>query len=320
MRSSRAGILLVCIALVGTAAVLTPPATASPTQRSGPSPRCCFGMARNPGGGLVLFGGMDSSYDFLGDTWTWDGAAWTEQHPVHSPDPREGFSLVYDAATGQVVLFGGATDLLLNDTWTWDGRDWIQQHPARWPPRAAAYGMAFDASTERVVLVLPYDSDTWTWDGTGWAKERPADKPPGRDSASQMARDGDHVVMFGGTICPELCEYFFRDTWTWDGTTWTQQFPATSPRGRYGGAFAYDQATHNTLLFGGLGHGFRDDTWEWDGSDWNPLHAPVSPSARYGVRMAYDGSRDELVLFGGIGPGQFLGDTWTWDGAIWTEH
>jgi hypothetical protein len=43
----------------------------------------------------------------LGDTWTWDGSTWTQQHPVPSPSARTDASMAYDAATGTVVLFGG---------------------------------------------------------------------------------------------------------------------------------------------------------------------------------------------------------------------
>ncbi len=56
-------------------------------------------------GTVVLFGGGGRRP--VGDTWTWDGTTWTQQHPATSPPVRCGTSMAYDAATGTVVLFGG---------------------------------------------------------------------------------------------------------------------------------------------------------------------------------------------------------------------
>ncbi|MHB8263607.1 MAG: hypothetical protein ACYDGY_07655, partial [Acidimicrobiales bacterium] len=64
---------------------------------------------------VVLFGGYGYttkpngklSYTLLGDTWTWNGATWTQQHPAKSPPALFGGSMAYDSATRQVVLFGG---------------------------------------------------------------------------------------------------------------------------------------------------------------------------------------------------------------------
>jgi hypothetical protein len=66
------------------------------------------------------------------------------------------------------------------------------------------------------------------------------------------------AVLFGG---------FTNDTWTWDGTTWTKQHPATSPTARQLPSMAYDAATSTAVLFGGniAGHPRRTpgDTWTW---------------------------------------------------------
>lgn len=46
--------------------------------------------------------------------------------------------------------------------------------------------------------------------------------------------------------------------------TWTQQAPSASPPARFGEGMAYDPATGNVVLFGGLGnHGFDGGTWTW---------------------------------------------------------
>ena len=56
---------------------------------------------------IVLFGGESDVPPFvLGDTWTWDGNAWKQEHPAKSPSPRAGAAIAYDATRRQVVLFG----------------------------------------------------------------------------------------------------------------------------------------------------------------------------------------------------------------------
>ena len=61
--------------------------------------------------------------------------------------------MAYDAATGNVVLFGGNNgSSALRDTWTWDGATWTKQAPATRPPAREFASMAYDAATGNVVL------------------------------------------------------------------------------------------------------------------------------------------------------------------------
>jgi pimeloyl-ACP methyl ester carboxylesterase len=79
--------------------------------------------------------------------------------------------MAYDAARGQVVLFGGLdiNNVLLNDTWVWDGTDWTQKSPANSPTPRAQHEMAYDALRGQVVLFGGWDgsgtpNDTWVWE------------------------------------------------------------------------------------------------------------------------------------------------------------
>jgi hypothetical protein len=69
------------------------------------------------------------------------------------------------------------------------------------------------------------------------------------------------AVLFGGqsnSLFP------LGDTWTWDGTKWAKQAPATHPAARLSPSMAYDAATSTVVLFSGEGAaGFLDDTWAW---------------------------------------------------------
>src|SRR5437899_496305 len=98
----------------------------SPSARTGPS------LAADPASEkVVLFGGSTHfGTTYLAETWTWDGASWTEQHPPTSPSAREGAMIATDPRSGHVVLFGGFGPLgngfngYLGDTWTWRGDAW----------------------------------------------------------------------------------------------------------------------------------------------------------------------------------------------------
>ena len=109
--------------------------------------------------------------------------------------------MVYDAARGHVVLFGGAGpapggsgNVALGDTWAWDGVNW-RRLSADGPARVF-HAMAYDGARREVVLVgglvlsplTSWPTDTWTWNGVAWRRRNPANSPPGRHLSS-MAYD-----------------------------------------------------------------------------------------------------------------------------------
>ena len=98
--------------------------------------------------------------------------AWTQQKTATShPPARSQAAMAYDAATGTIVLFGGATDCchLFGDTWTWDGSTWTRQAPGSSPSARSGAAAAYDAATSTVVLFGGFTTrdrnvrDTWTW-------------------------------------------------------------------------------------------------------------------------------------------------------------
>jgi hypothetical protein len=150
----------------------------SPVQ---PGPRLnAAGAFDESNGTFVVFGGSWACGDVpcpLGDTWTWNGDTWTEQHPEDDPGKRSGPVAAYDASSEMVVLFGGGTLEETRDTATWDGTNWTWRHPPRSPPGRGSAGMVFDTALEMVVLFgggivvdgqHNYFNDLWAWDGTTW--------------------------------------------------------------------------------------------------------------------------------------------------------
>lgn len=288
-----------------------------------PPARAGHAMAYDRGRGeVVLFGGF--GYDrfptqmiLLGDTWVWNGTNWTQRNPVHSPPARVWSAMAYDAARGEVVLFGGIGDQ--HDTWVWNGVDWTQKNPLHNPPGRYAHAMAYDAGRGEVVLFGGQDgisnvrNDTWIWNGVDWAIQNSTAFPPamaGHSMTYDAARD--NVVMASGWDCCLTLE-----TWTWDGANWTQQNPANSPPSRYDAAVTYDPANSQVMLFGGLGGSgsvYLSDTWTWNGTSWAQQNPANRPPVRSEHLIVYDEARGEIVLFGGWlnNPFHLFDDTWVW--------
>ncbi len=279
-----------------------------------------------------MFGGYSASGAALNDTWVWDGKQWSQKSPATSPSARLHHAMAFDAARGQVVLFGGQTSLVgfvtyLNDTWTWDGSNWTLMSPAHSPAVRGNLGLAYDSANAKVVLYAGCNnstswSDTWTWDGNDWTAQTPSSNPGARNS-HMMVYDSAHgqVVVFGGTN-GQVGSSLLNDTWTWDGSNWTQ-FKGSTPPGRMLAGMAYDSTQKKTVLFGGMPNftSMLSDTWLWDGSSWTQITPPTSPSARHDHTMAYDSARGQTLLFGGnltASSSTVSADTWLFAAAAAT--
>ena len=149
--------------------------------------------------------------------------------------------------------------------------------------------------------------------------------PPARIAAA-LAYDGSarKLLLFSGVRgdgTPQACAaWIFGDTWTWDGSNWTQLHPLGSPPGRSFGVLAYDPAHGNTVLFGG-GSGNSDapvvDTWTWEGTGWTPHHPTTSPPWMLEPSATYDSARRDILLVGSQGTSF---QTWIWNGSNWTQQ
>lgn len=160
-------------------------------------------------GEVVLYGGNANSGAF-GDTWVWNGTAWTQRTPAHSPPPLTGTSMTYDPIRERVVLFGGipqGVSILPSDaTWEWDGTDWTQVMVPG--PLGREYAsMAWDPDRRRVVLFggvvspLTPANDTWEFDGTAWAPlPIPTAPSPRLEATLVPSSDGSALVLVGGSV------------------------------------------------------------------------------------------------------------------------
>ena len=118
----------------------------------------------------------------------------------------------------------------------------------------------------------------------------------------QRLRCAQAVVLFGGggDGAP------LNDTWMWDGQTWVEQHPLTSPSGRVRAAMAFDQNHGQILLFGGEGADKEfTDIWVWAGAAWiqqQPATNPSGPGLE--SHMIYSTALRAPLLF--VTPGSVL--------------
>ncbi len=145
------------------------------------------------------------------------------------------------------------------------------------------------------------------------------------------------VVLFGGAAgsagsgSSQLNPAdLLADTWTWDGSAWTQLAPSSSPPARAGGAMTYDPVRKVVLLWGGFtAQGQSADFWSWNGSDWAQIRTTTAPPAE-GIQgwdypvpvLTYDRARNVITLLRNSGnhpAAPQAPDVWTWEGSSWAH-
>jgi len=158
-------------------------------------------------------------------------------------------------------------------------------------------------------------NETWTWNGTTWARYGSgvidAAGPLPCRSNFALSYDGYNVALFGGQGQSET-DGVKSDTWTFNGTTWTKETPATVPFGRFKSKLAYlsTAGAAKAVMFGGSNVlNFLNETWVWNGSakTWTLAASATNPSVRVDFMFA-DGP-SFVVLFGGKGTNAPMNDT-----------
>jgi hypothetical protein len=184
-------------------------------------------------GGIVAYGWCQSAGPCI--RW-WRGTSWSS--PVLGGPNLLGPAMAYDAATGEVVLYGGGytTGAPSTETWTWDGAAWTHRQPLHNPGwRVVAGGMASDTTRGTVVVVAGNDGgcdptfacgdQTWLWNSSDWTLAQPTVHPPvSVNSERELAEDpvtGRVLLVQPGSGIQST------DSWAWDGVNWEPQ-PQTS--------------------------------------------------------------------------------------------
>jgi hypothetical protein len=244
----------------------------------------------------------------LSDTWAWDGQSWAS---IAAGLPRRGFITgTFDSARGISLTYGG---LDVPTTTRQHFSEIIERGAAGWirrsgfPGLRSGAGLAYDATRAFTVLFGGFDgaarsNRVWEWDGAGWSERCAAEpcnlmRPSVReDFVFVFDAERQVTLLFGGLGDTGA----LADTWTWNGSTWSQRLPAVSPSPRHGCAAAYDPSTRRVIVFGGVVEGAEsNELWAWDGTTWEQVAQTSGPGPRRDVRLAWDAARRRGVLFGG---------------------
>jgi hypothetical protein len=115
-------------------------------------------------------------------------------------------------------------------------------------------------------------------------------------------------ILFGGVDAQGIAA---TDTWSWDGTAWSELHPAHRPAA---GPGTMAELSTGPLLFE------QDGTWTWNGADWTLAQPAGEPPWQQGAALAavpgaQPGGLLAIVLTGT--PGQ-TGQTWRWNGFGWS--
>ena len=177
------------------------------TPATKPPPRSSAMIAYDPvRKKTLLFGGNDFASQPLGDTWEWNGTAWTELHPVgRTPPARSDGTLTWNPGRRRLTLISGRASFLgiIDDAWEWTGDAWAEIKPLTTPGARAAH-IAVPASDASGLYVIGGGNlsgvlgDQWllTWSDTGRNYER---------CVAHHDRDGDELDGCADPDCWWTC-------------------------------------------------------------------------------------------------------------------
>jgi hypothetical protein len=249
-----------------------------------------------------------------------------------TPSPRSLHAFQRDPVNNTIFLYGGINDNgALPDFWSYQFGRWTPLSVVENSPLDCVTISAFD--TERNRLMLFCNTNMFEWDGSAFTSfaglER---KPPFREFA-KMAYDPTlrKAVLFGGFDTAN----YLQDTWTWDGTAWTEVKPRRKPPARTLQTMWYDSTQRKVIMYGGIGRPTPedrveryDDMWSFDGTNWTEIEITNTPGRRFGAQATVDPRTNKLLLFGGIRVDTnamgvetqvYTNDLWEWDGSAWRE-
>lgn len=249
----------------------------------------------------------------------------TPPHIAYQPIQGSPTAVALNTSLGiQGYLPDSNNENILQFTASTSALQWTQLFPATSPQARIDAFMDYNTSSHVAILFGGYSStnfflnDTWSWNGTTWTQLAPATSPTTRTQGGMVYfPTAGNWVLFGGEL--GSTGGGSNDTWTFNGTTWTQLTPAASPPTR--SQFAMAALASTVLIFGGAGAtSLLNDTWSWDGTTWTQHISSTSPPAVFESAMAYDVATSKVILFGGgDNSGTAQNQTWSWDGTTWTQ-
>lgn len=190
-------------------------------------------------GQMILFvEGQDFSNSAQDTMWIWDGSNWSQFLPGPGQMPTVrwgGAQMAYDAATQQLLLFGGYSGVYnshhvivpvyLNDTWVWQTKKWVKLSPSVSPPAMAWSSMASDPVSGALILFGGFNgsvgkgrtlNQTWAWNGASWNRIM-TPVSPGRRAFASATTDPSQgqLLLLGGYL--KSTSTYLGDIWAFSG-------------------------------------------------------------------------------------------------------
>jgi len=280
-----------------------------------PDARSYHAMARIDGDQILLFGGIDWSFDeAFYETWVYDLSenTWTSMEPGPAPQAVVA-SAMANLPGDRVLLFGGALDAveMSSETWIYDLSDnaWTQLFPVQSPSARCFHAMA-PITDEWIILFGGEDQlywgdfvagDTWLFDDDdgSWNLLFPEGDPgdPWARAFHSMAQlDETRLLLFGGDSDAGIT----NETWILEvEEDWELQTPATAPSER--GIMALANCGDSlAMLFGGLPEGDEeDDTWIF-----RAARAGITVTPTESLETAEDGSTASFEVSADLAPNE----------------
>jgi hypothetical protein len=169
-------------------------------------------------GTIVLFGGNGTSRS-LGDTWIWDGAAWTQAHPSTSPPALSGAQMTYDPVIHDLVLVGGE----------------------RLYPVPLAGNVCSSSGSSGSGSAIGSTGST----GSGSTRWIPPANPQPADAPQPTGGHGAPMIVPDCGISTTSNSA----TWLWNGNDWSKASGATPSVGFGAWKLATDPVSNKALLF-----------------------------------------------------------------------
>jgi len=300
-------------------------------DRTGPNgpgalqnPAMCYDPVR---GYVLLVGGRlnPNTGQSTGETWSWNGTAWTLRGPA--PDFVGGNAMAVHASTNEVFVAGILNLQLSVSVFRWDGAGWalvasgLSSNLVCGLPNVRL-SFACDPTRNQTILFHTFTpTKVLSYNGTSWSTQIATSSPnmaPNVLCVSSVAMAFDpatsKIIM---VFClPAFSSFPF--CFEWNGFGWNQRLPTLLPA-RGMAAMATDSARNRVVgLDADHLSQLPNHTWAYANGVFTQLATPVEPSLRSQSAMAYDPARGVHVLFGGgfdfgFGSLNWFADTWEFD-------
>ena len=166
---------------------------------------------------LIMYGGVDvAAFCDFDVTWLRTGGVWRQYRTSQNPPAIIGAAMAYDAASGQVIMFGGTESFgdTVAGTWLWNGSNWHLAKPLTKPPAMSFTAMAYDEAIGQVIMIgsgnIPESAtnpyETWAWNGRNWVALHPSQELPKR-LVYILVNVSDGRLLAIGTIMNPFNDY-----------------------------------------------------------------------------------------------------------------